>query len=185
MIARIRSHVESIGTKLRCQMILMNIARHMRSIHNVSRQVIAEQQFEEESRKIQQYFRESYESYEQLGMNGYSISARNYPQGYSCGKELQDSKLKGFLGQRRVFRNLLVKQQIIWNEGTLGQKVTRTQSQSQQNHLTRIEERSESRSKDRGVKDPNTTQWRRGPVRHTTMLVKVLQCLDSTSAKEC
>ncbi len=35
-----------------------------------------------------------------------------------------------------------------------------------------------------GVKDPNTTQWRRGPVRHTTMLVKVLQCLDSTSAKE-
>jgi len=26
----------------------------------------------------------------------------------------------------------------------------------------------------RGVKDPNTTQWRRGPVRHTSMLVKVL-----------
>ena len=24
-----------------------------------------------------------------------------------------------------------------------------------------------------GVKDPNTTQWRRGPVRHTAMLVKV------------
>ena len=36
----------------------------------------------------------------------------------------------------------------------------------------------------RGIKDPNTTQWRCGPVRHTAMLVKVLQCLDSTSAKE-
>ena len=24
----------------------------------------------------------------------------------------------------------------------------------------------------RGIKDPNTTQWRRGPVRHTAMLVK-------------
>ena len=25
-----------------------------------------------------------------------------------------------------------------------------------------------------GVKDPNTTQWRRGPVSHTVMLVKLL-----------
>ena len=25
----------------------------------------------------------------------------------------------------------------------------------------------------RGIKDPNTTQWRRGPISHTTMLVKV------------
>ena len=24
-----------------------------------------------------------------------------------------------------------------------------------------------------GIKDPNTTQWRRGPIRHTTMLVNV------------
>ena len=37
----------------------------------------------------------------------------------------------------------------------------------------------------REIKDPNTTQWRRGPVSRTAMLVKVLQCLDSTSAKEC
>ena len=44
---------------------------------------------------------------------------------------------------------------------------------------------SESQSKDRGVKDSNTTQWRRGPMGRTAMLVKVLQCLDSTSAKEC
>ena len=40
------------------------------------------------------------------------------------------------------------------------------------NCLTRIEESSESRSKDRGVNDPNTTQWRRGPMGRTAMLVK-------------
>jgi hypothetical protein len=36
----------------------------------------------------------------------------------------------------------------------------------------------------RGIKDPNTTQWRRGPVSHTAMLVKRFSRLDSTSAKE-
>ena len=41
------------------------------------------------------------------------------------------------------------------------------------NRLTRIEESSESQSKDRGVKDPSTTRWRHGPVRHTAKLVKV------------
>ena len=41
------------------------------------------------------------------------------------------------------------------------------------NRLTRIEGSSESQSKDRGVKDPSTTRWRRGPVRHTAKLVKV------------
>ena len=30
----------------------------------------------------------------QLGMSGYSISARNYPYGYSGGKELQGSRRK-------------------------------------------------------------------------------------------
>ena len=40
------------------------------------------------------------------------------------------------------------------------------------NRLTRVEESSESQSKGRGVKDPSTTQWRRGPVRHIVMLVK-------------
>ena len=35
-----------------------------------------------------------------------------------------------------------------------------------------------------GVKDPNTTQWRRGPVSHTAKLVKVFHWLDSTSTKE-
>ena len=42
------------------------------------------------------------------------------------------------------------------------------------NRLTRVEESSESQSKGRGVKDPNTTQWRRGPMGRTAMLVKVL-----------
>ena len=35
----------------------------------------------------------------------------------------------------------------------------------------------------RGTKDPNTTKWRREPISHTAMLVKVLQCLDSTSPR--
>ena len=39
--------------------------------------------------------------------------------------------------------------------------------------LTRIEERSESQSKDQGVKDPNTTHMATWAIRHTTMLVKV------------
>ena len=51
-------------------------------------------------------------------------------------------------------------------------------------HLTRIEEMSESQSIGRGIKDPTTTRWRRGPMGHTTMLVRVFQRLDSTSAKE-
>ena len=39
-------------------------------------------------------------------------------------------------------------------------------------HLTRIEESSESQSEGRGIKDPTTTQWRRGPMGRTAMLVK-------------
>ena len=35
----------------------------------------------------------------QLGMSGYSISARNYLKGYSCGKELLDSRHKVFSEQ--------------------------------------------------------------------------------------
>ena len=34
----------------------------------------------------------------QLGMSGYSISARNYLKGYSCGKELLGNRHKVFLG---------------------------------------------------------------------------------------
>ena len=35
----------------------------------------------------------------QLGMSGYSISARNYLKGYSCGKELLGSRHKVFSEQ--------------------------------------------------------------------------------------
>ena len=40
MIACIRTHVESIGSKWWCLRILTNIVRHMESIHNASRQVL-------------------------------------------------------------------------------------------------------------------------------------------------
>ena len=36
----------------------------------------------------------------------------------------------------------------------------------------RVVERSKSQSIGRGVKDPNTSQWRRGPMGRTAMLVK-------------
>ena len=36
----------------------------------------------------------------------------------------------------------------------------------------------------RGIKDLNTTQWRRGPISHTAKLVNKFGRLDSTSAKE-
>ena len=45
--------------------------------------------FKEDSHMIGQNFKVSYETYEQLGMDEYSISASNYLQGYSCGKELK------------------------------------------------------------------------------------------------
>src|SRR3954468_2410958 len=41
------------------------------------------------------------------------------------------------------------------------------------NSFNRVEGSSESQSKGRGVKDPSTTRWRRGPVRHTAKFVKV------------
>ena len=40
--------------------------------------------------------------------------------------------------------------------------------------INRIEEKSESQSIGRGIKDPTTTQWRRGPVSHTAKLVKTV-----------
>ena len=63
--------------------------------------------FKEESQMIGQNFKVSYETYEQLGMDEYSISASNYLQGYSGDKEQQGSKLKGLSKQRRVFRGIL------------------------------------------------------------------------------
>ena len=72
--------------------------------------------------------------------------------------------------------NPSVHQAIIWSEGLSGRKYLREpRVRVSKNHLTRVEERLESQSIGRGIKDPNTTQWRRGSVRHTAMLVKVLQ----------
>ena len=58
--------------------------------------------FKEDSRMIGQNFKVSYETYEQLGMDEYSISASNYLQGYSCGKERQSSRHKVFSYQQRA-----------------------------------------------------------------------------------
>ena len=58
--------------------------------------------FKEDSRMIGQNFKVSYETYEQLGMDEYSISASNYLQGYSCGKERQSSRHKVFFYQQRA-----------------------------------------------------------------------------------
>ena len=41
-------------------------------------------------------------------MNGYSIRTSNYPKGYSCGKELQDSRHKVFSEQIRRNSGYLV-----------------------------------------------------------------------------
>ena len=48
------------------------------------------------SRRSNGIFQDFCETYEQLGMDEYSISASNYLQGYSCGKELQGSRHKVF-----------------------------------------------------------------------------------------
>ena len=96
--------------------------------------------------------------------------------GHKVSKEFQrvTSKSSGAVGDHLDWR------------GSPGESIFENlKSDFSRNRLTRVEESSESQSKGRGVKDPSTTQWRRGPVRHTTKLVKVLQCLDSTSAKEC
>ena len=44
----------------------------------------------------------------QLGMSGYSTSARIYSKGYSCGKELQGSRHKRILGTLERISGYLV-----------------------------------------------------------------------------
>ena len=70
--------------------------------------------------------------------------------------------------------NLLVHQAIIWSEGSPG-------GGSYENLVLELAKSFNPNRRDtkvpehrRGVKDPNTTQWRRGPVRHIAKLVKVL-----------
>ena len=57
-------------------------------IHNASKQEFQEPKAPKDFRKIKYYFEDFCETHEQLGMSGYSTSARIYSKGYSCGKEL-------------------------------------------------------------------------------------------------
>ena len=61
----------------------------------------------EDFRKIELYFEDFCDTYEQLGLSGYLTSARIYLKGYSSDKEQQGSKLKGLSKQRRVFQGIL------------------------------------------------------------------------------
>ena len=83
-------------------------------------------------------------------------------------------------------QGLLVRQTIISNKGPPGWKWSQDPNvRVSKIRLTRVEESSESQSKDRGVKDPNTTQmamWARKTHNHVSK--KFLQCLDSTSVEE-
>ena len=86
MIACIRTHVESKGSKWRCLRILTNIARHMESIHNASRQVL-------QSNKLLRIFGGSnsismtiVKHMNNWGMSGYSISARIIRRGIQVTK---------------------------------------------------------------------------------------------------
>ena len=85
----------------------MNIVRHMELTVMQDDKEEQDQQVTEDYRKIEQYSKEYCESHEQLGMNGYSVSARNYLQGYSGGLKLQGSRHKVFSKQQREFRGIL------------------------------------------------------------------------------
>ena len=84
--------------------------------------------------------------------------------GHKVSKEFRrvTSKFSGVVGDHLDWR------------GSPGESIFENlKSDFSKNRLTRVEESSESQSKGRGVKDTSTTQWQRGPVRHTAMLVKV------------
>ena len=68
-------------------------------IHNASKQEFQEPKAPKDFRKIEYYFEDFCETHEQLGMSGYSTSARIYSKGYSCGKELLGSRHKVFSDQ--------------------------------------------------------------------------------------
>ena len=75
--------------------------------HNASKQEFQEPKAPEDFRKIELYFEDFCDTYEQLGLSGYLTSARIYLKGYSSGKELLGSKLKGLSKPRRVFQGIL------------------------------------------------------------------------------
>ena len=88
--------------------------------------------------------------------------------------ELRRRRAQGFRGNIREYLRILLKQQaIIWTEGALRKE---SSSENLKSDLVKSfnPNRKEIRVPEyrRGIKEPNTTQWRRGPVSHTAMLVK-------------
>ena len=81
----------------------MNIARHMELTKMQAGKEEQEQWATKDFQKIEQYFKEFCETQAQLGMSEYLICARNYPQGYLCGKELQGSSTKYSRNNREDF----------------------------------------------------------------------------------
>ena len=103
MIACIRTHVESKGSKWRCLRILTNIARHMESIHNASRQVL-------QSNKLLRIFGGSNSISKTIvkhmnnwGMSGYSISARIIRRGIQVTKNSKAVSSKDSRNNRENF----------------------------------------------------------------------------------
>ena len=103
MIVCIRTHVESIGSKWRCLRILTNIARHMESIHNASRQVL-------QSNKLLRIFRGSNSISKTIvkhmnnwGMSGYSVSVRIIHRGIQVTKNSKAVSSKDSRNNRENF----------------------------------------------------------------------------------
>ena len=103
MIVCIRTHAESIGSKWRCLRILTNIARHMESIHNASRQVL-------QSNKLLRIFGGSnsismtiVKHMNNWGMSGYSISARIIRRGIQVTKNSKAVSSKDSRNNRENF----------------------------------------------------------------------------------
>ena len=103
MIVCIHTHAESIGSKWRCLRILTNIARHMESIHNASRQVL-------QSNKLLRIFGGSNSISKTIvkhmnnwGMSGYSISARIIRRGIQVTKNSKAVSSKDSRNNRENF----------------------------------------------------------------------------------
>ena len=103
MIVCIRTHAESIGSKWWCLRILTNIARHMESIHNASRQVL-------QSNKLLRIFGGSNSISKTIvkhmnnwGMSGYSISARIIHRGIQVTKNSKAVSSKDSRNNRENF----------------------------------------------------------------------------------
>src|SRR3954469_18042202 len=108
MIACIHTHVESMGSKSRCLRIPTNIARHMESIHNASRQVL-------QSNKLLRNFGGSNSTSKTIvkhmnnwGMSGYSISARIIRMGIQVTMNSKALSSKDYRNNDEYFRYLVI-----------------------------------------------------------------------------